>query len=419
MPRQARLGKKNGHWYTKAGNPNGVYFGKVGEVTFQDAKQRFADHLKQLAPTAAQQASTIAPLLTAELVDLFLDWVEAHRSPRTYDERKRHLQRFIDHRRTDRVVGEVPALKVEGVDLSSFLADARERYKLDPFTTDKHATSVKAAFNWGCRHPSPVTHLPPGFRPFASIEKYKRPPEPLLEDELPTLDEVELLLQWADADLALVRPTEKVPGMHGRPWRTRRPDEYRPKEQNPYAGFEDMLRVYWHTGARTGELAACTVSDFVRSTRQVVLGRHKRAFTMKDAVARRITLNAEAFAILQRWCKGKRGDEPIFTDPKGRGWQRGRLDNRFDMVRTRAGVRKDITIYSFRHLWISEMLMAGVDVATVAKMAGTSIAMIEKVYGHFTNQHFLDAQAQLDASRVARSTVSTSQLGKLPEAIVA
>lgn len=123
---------------------------------------------------------------------------------------------------------------------------------------------------------------------------------------------------------------------------------------------------------------------------------------MKDAVARSITLDAEAFAIPEKWCRGKRGNEPIFTDAKGQAWQRDRLGNRFMMVRERAGVRDDITIYSFRHLWISETLMAGVDVATAAKMAGTSIAMIERVYGHFTNQHFVDAQSRLDAVRRAR-----------------
>jgi hypothetical protein len=44
-----------------------------------------------------------------------------------------------------------------------------------------------------------------------------------------------------------------------------------------------------------------------------------------------------------------------------------------------------------RHLWISEMLIAGVDVLLVARMAGTSVAMIARVYGHFRNQSYQDA----------------------------
>jgi hypothetical protein len=55
-----------------------------------------------------------------------------------------------------------------------------------------------------------------------------------------------------------------------------------------------------------------------------------------------------------------------------------------------------------RHPWISESLMAGNDITTVAKMAGTSITMIERVYGHFRNQHLHEAQARLDALRRQR-----------------
>ena len=56
----------------------------------------------------------------------------------------------------------------------------------------------------------------------------------------------------------------------------------------------------------------------------------------------------------------------------------------------------------FRRLWISEMLMAGVDVLLVARMAGTSVAMIERVYGHFRNQSYQEAQARLDRERATR-----------------
>jgi integrase len=111
---------------------------------------------------------------------------------------------------------------------------------------------------------------------------------------------------------------------------------------------------------------------------------------------------------VRKLCEGRRSDEPIFTDPKGRPWDRHRLDLRFKQVRERAEVRADITIYSFRHLWISEALMAGIDPATVAKMAGTSIAMIEKVYGHYRNDHFADAQKKLMDARSARTATGTA-----------
>ena len=48
------------------------------------------------------------------------------------------------------------------------------------------------------------------------------------------------------------------------------------------------------------------------------------------------------------------------------------------------------------------MLMAGVDVLLVARMAGTSVAMIERVYGHFPNQSYQEAQARFDRERATR-----------------
>jgi hypothetical protein len=38
-------------------------------------------------------------------------------------------------------------------------------------------------------------------------------------------------------------------------------------------------------------------------------------------------------------------------------------------------------LYSFRHIWTSLMLIAGVDVLLVTRIAGTSVAMIERAYG--------------------------------------
>jgi hypothetical protein len=48
------------------------------------------------------------------------------------------------------------------------------------------------------------------------------------------------------------------------------------------------------------------------------------------------------------------------------------------------------------------MIMAGVDVLLVARMAGTSVAMVERVYGHFRNQSYQDAQARLDQEKSRR-----------------
>jgi integrase len=102
---------------------------------------------------------------------------------------------------------------------------------------------------------------------------------------------------------------------------------------------------------------------------------------------------------------------PISGRGVGPNWMpitRSLLPKRFERIKEVAGalkigkIRDGITIYSFRDLWISEILMAGNDVSTVARMAGTSISMIERVYGHFRNEHLREAQSKLDEARKKR-----------------
>jgi integrase len=254
----------------------------------------------------------------------------------------------------------------------------------------KHTVSIKAMFNTAVRK----GWLPAGFKPFASVEPIKLPPRPLSEADLLTPDEVEALLRFADADLSSW-------GM-GRGARRREPAEYRMGGANPWQGFGDLLRCFHATGARTSELLNARVADYQPRTRQIVLGNHKRCRTMREPMPRIIALNDEALAIVRRRCEGRPPDAHIFTQPRnGRSWDRSNVAERFRAVRARTGVRDAITIYSFRHLWISEMLMAGLDALLIARMAGTSVAMIERVYGHFRTQSFVEAQARLDALRRA------------------
>ena len=143
-------------------------------------------------------------------------------------------------------------------------------------------------------------------------------------------------------------------------------------------------------------------------TSQVILGRHKRSRTQREPTIRHITLNAEALAIFARHCAGKAPTDHVFWNSDGKPYHRRTLPLRFNRVKDVAAkqglgvVRDHITIYSFRDLWVSEALMAGNDIATVARMAGTSIAMIERVYGHFRNQHLQAAQARVDQLRQQR-----------------
>lgn len=396
MPRQPRLRQKtvgtSTYWFTAAGGDR--YFGNVAEVSYSDAKKRFAAYLASLAEAPKPDNR----LTVAHLVEKFLDWVAANRGPDTYSSRRTHLNRFGNFKVGGKPLFHLPADKVRSADLEAFLTDVR-RADRDPQTVLHHETSVKHCWNWATRHPSPTPYLPVTYRPFAAVERTHVPRRVLTEEDLLTDEEITTLFEAARVDLD---------HFHAFGPKVRR-------DRNPYEGFAGMLRCYYHTGARTGELRRVKVGDLLTKTRQIVLGRHKTSRTQRAPQIRRITLNPGAMEIMLRHCNGKGSGDPIFTTSDGKPWAERSLPARFKRIKEAAAtlglgqIRDQITIYDFRHLWISEALMADNDYGTVARMAGTSIAVIERTYAHFRNDHLQEAQARLDRAREQRAAAKVSR----------
>ncbi|WP_193560431.1 tyrosine-type recombinase/integrase [Dankookia rubra] len=77
-------------------------------------------------------------------------------------------------------------------------------------------------------------------------------------------------------------------------------------------------------------------------------------------------------------------DDPVFATPTGK--RLGSVKKSLSELLRAAGLLTDHrgarrTAYSFRHFYISQQLIAGVDVFLLAKNAGTSSDMIERFYG--------------------------------------
>lgn len=401
--RKKKVGKHT-YWYTEANG--GAYFGKVGEVPYDDAKRHFGDHIKKKQAPAHAEVLTVGQLFSS-----FLTWVKENRSDAQYRRRRSDCSRFGRFVFQGRRLADISAVEVTGTMLEAWRANLKSRKQegvedendrdkrgLDPQSLLHAETSIRHAFNWGSKQNSPNTLLPTTFRPFSGIERTKVPPKALTEADLISEIEVEALLEAATFDVDQFRRwgIEKHIEKHGR-------KNMRPCKDT----YADMLRVYHATGARTSELAKARVRDFSPRSRQIVLREHKRSKTQRVASVRHINLTDATLEILQRLCTDRNPDEFIFQRPWGKPWTKKNLNIRLHSVRRIAvalgtKVREDVTVYDFRHLWISESLMAGVDVMTVAKMAGTSVRMIETVYGHFRTDHYAEAQRLLEEKRQAR-----------------
>jgi len=393
VARQAKLRKKtvgkSVYWFTKAGGD--TYFGTVQDVPYKQARKLFAAHVQSLADEKKDNKGWRQT--AGDLMDLFLEWIKKHRSSSTYTTRRIYCSRFGDFKVGTSKIADLPAAKVQASDLETFLDHLKDE-GLETQTRLHAETSVRHCWNWATKHPSPTPYLPATFRPFSAVERTHVPRKALTEADLMTSAETESAFLCGEFDLDQFR-------RHGLEETVKRLGSDKLRRAGD---FTEMLKCYYHTGSRTDELASCEVGDFLSRTCQVVLGTHKRSRTQRQPTIRHITLNPEAVEIFKRHCEGKSPSDRVFLNEEGRPWTVRNLAKRFERVKELAKtlkrpIRDDITIYDFRHLWISEAMMAGNDVVTVARMAGTSIAMIETVYGHFSNQHLQEAQERLDKAR--------------------
>ncbi|MBY6127853.1 site-specific integrase [Qipengyuania aquimaris] len=147
--------------------------------------------------------------------------------------------------------------------------------------------------------------------------------------------------------------------------------------------FFTALRL---TGLRPGALAALTVADYNPATRELTIPQDKAG------AGRTFTLGKTAAAHFNAACKNKLPAAPLFANATGGHFDRFQWRDPLREAIAKLELDPRICAYSFRHSAITDMLTRGVDVLTVAKITGTSIAMIDKHYGHL-----VDAGSALEA----------------------
>lgn len=74
----------------------------------------------------------------------------------------------------------------------------------------------------------------------------------------------------------------------------------------------------------------------------------------------------------------------MFTDGEGKPWNKDSWKHPLKAAALAAGLSKLTTMYALRHSTITDLAQSGVDLTTVGQLAGTSILMIQKHYGHLT-----------------------------------
>jgi integrase len=140
---------------------------------------------------------------------------------------------------------------------------------------------------------------------------------------------------------------------------------------------------------RPGALAALTVSDFDARRNELVIEHDK------VGGGRKILVPVATAAMLKDQAKSKLPAAPLFTRADGRQWDKDSWKGPIKDAVHAANLPEGTTAYTKRHPTITDLVTNGLDLLTVAQLSGTSVAMIEKHYGHLQRELAAKALATL------------------------
>jgi integrase len=140
---------------------------------------------------------------------------------------------------------------------------------------------------------------------------------------------------------------------------------------------------------RPGAIAGLKARDFDKRTRTLTIGKDKngnpRQLTMPQAIA-------DFFA---EQVKDKLPAAPIFARSGGGAWNKDAWKYPVKDAVKAAELPGAVSAYTLRHSVITDLIRARLPILTVAQLSGTSVAMIERHYGHLVRDDAEDALATL------------------------
>lgn len=140
---------------------------------------------------------------------------------------------------------------------------------------------------------------------------------------------------------------------------------------------------------RPGSLASLTARNFDKRTRTLTIGKDK------NGTPRQISLPQIIADFLSAEVKGKLPTAPIFARHSGAAWNKDTWKHPIKDAVRGANLPDAVSAYTLRHSVITDLIRVRLPILTVAQLSGTSVAMIEKHYGHLVRDDAEDALATL------------------------
>lgn len=150
-----------------------------------------------------------------------------------------------------------------------------------------------------------------------------------------------------------------------------------------------FLRCLSLVPLRPGALATLTVDKLNIPLGVLTVGKDKAG---RDRKIKLPTSTAKTFTSLT---KDKLPAAPLLSRADGKAWDKDSWKKPIKAAAAAAELPEAVTAYTLRHSVITDLVTNGLDLLTVAQLSGTSVAMIEKHYGHHRADHAAKALAGL------------------------
>jgi integrase len=155
------------------------------------------------------------------------------------------------------------------------------------------------------------------------------------------------------------------------------------------ARYRTLVRILWRVGLRPGELFALQVGKYDPAARTLTIDRAVNRGVISDTktgenrvVVLPSSVAKDLEAHILKYSSFTDPEALIFTNESGGMIDLGNWRRRVFQPAARTAGIEGATVYDFRHTACSNMVAAGVDLVTVAGMAGHNVQVLISTYAH-------------------------------------
>lgn len=189
-----------------------------------------------------------------------------------------------------------------------------------------------------------------------------------------------------------IRAVKKIRGPESKPIEFLTKQEVEALLRALTPAFRPMIYTYLKTGLRRNELVFLEWND-INFEKKLIRVINKQAHPTKSYRERHIPMDDKLTSLLLSLPRAK--NNPYVFTTQQNTQRKNNLVAKLKKAAKRAGIQKNVTVHSLRHSFASNLVMAGVDLATVKELLGHADIHTTMRYAHLAPDHLQEAVTKL------------------------